>query len=557
MSIFRALDAAASGLVAQQRAMDVIANDIANAHTPGYARRRALLAPRGDERIGGVVLGRGVHVAAVRRIVDPMLERMLAGAQSQTQFWKAQAGELRNLAPVFGELGRTKLAGALDRFLSAWQGLAARPADATRKALVREAAQGLADTIRQTRARLVQAADALGQRIADGVGRVNAILDELAGVRVQIARLERAPSMPAGNLRDRQAALLNELASWIPFQQVQGGGEPMLATPGGGLLLAGAKARHLAVRHKADGTLQLVWADTGAPTRGLDGGGRIGGWLQLRDQRLAGYRKDLDAWAADLAFRVNALHGSYAQASWSGAPSNPALPLSDPAQPNALAARVTSGAFTVHLYDASGAPVQPGGYTITITQGVTTMNDVAAQLSALPGVTAQVDAAGRLSVQVQGGGTLAFGRDTSGFLAAWGVGGVFQGHDAATIRLAPAVAASADAIAPGYADPATSAIAPGDGAAAQAVFGLASSDLPARLDGWIAGFGADAQNAQGRARAADAAEQALARRREQVSGVNTDEEMIAMLRAQRAFEAAAKAIAASNRMLDALMGMVR
>ena len=160
-------------------------------------------------------------------------------------------------------------------------------------------------------------------------------------------------------------------------------------------------------------------------------------------------------------------------------------------------------------------------------------------------------------MQVQGGGALAFGQDTSGFLAAWGLGGVFQGHDAATIALAPAIAAGADAVAPGRADASTSAIAPGDGTAAQAILGLASSDLPARLDGWIAGFGADARNAEGRSRAADAAEQALARRREQISGVNTDEEMIAMMRAQRAFEAAAKAIAASNRMLDALMGMVR
>ncbi len=58
----------------------------------------------------------------MRRVVDPMLERMLAGARSQTRFWQAQAGGLRNLAPVFGDLGRTKLAGALDRFLSAWQG---------------------------------------------------------------------------------------------------------------------------------------------------------------------------------------------------------------------------------------------------------------------------------------------------------------------------------------------------------------------------------------------------------------------------------------------------
>ncbi len=557
MSIFRALDAAASALIAQQRAMDVISNNIANAHTPGYAREEALLAPRADERIGGVVLGRGVHVAAVRRIVDPLLEKALTGAEAQTRFWQTQAEALQNLSPIFGNLAQTRLADALNRFFSAWQGLAAQPADPVQKALVRDAAQTLADTIRTTRAELVQAGDALRTRLGDGIARVNAILDEIAQINAELARLESQPNAPAGNLRNRRAALLQELASWIPFQQVQNPkGELMLATPGGGLLLAGTNARHLAVQQNAQGKLTIVWAKTGAPAQGLDQGGRIGAWLQLHNTRIAGYLQSLDAWAGDLAFRVNALHGSHAQADWTSAASNPALPISDPAQPNALAARVVSGSFTVHLYDATGAPVQPGGYAITIVQGTTTMNDIAAQLSALPGVIAQVDAAGRLVIHVQNG-TLAFGQDTSGFLAAYGLGGVFQGHDAATIQLAPAVAASADAIAPGYADPTTSAIAPADGTAAQAIFWLASSDLPTRLDAWIAGFGTDLQQAQTRAQSAQAARDALAQRREQISGVNTDEEMIAMMRAQRAFEAAAKAIATTNRMLDALMGVIR
>ncbi|HCS12474.1 MAG TPA: hypothetical protein DIW28_01580, partial [Zetaproteobacteria bacterium] len=41
------------------------------------------------------------------------------------------------------------------------------------------------------------------------------------------------------------------------------------------------------------------------------------------------------------------------------------------------------------------------------------------------------------------------------------------------------------------------------------------------------------------------------------SGVNTDEELVNMIKFQRAYEAAAKVITTSNSMLDSLLSLVR
>ena len=47
----------------------------------------------------------------------------------------------------------------------------------------------------------------------------------------------------------------------------------------------------------------------------------------------------------------------------------------------------------------------------------------------------------------------------------------------------------------------------------------------------------------------------FARRREEVSGVSIDEEVTQLLQYQRAFEAAARLVTVTDRMLDALLGM--
>ena len=100
---------------------------------------------------------------------------------------------------------------------------------------------------------------------------------------------------------------------------------------------------------------------------------------------------------------------------------DPAVALDTAKLPNP----VTSGSFTVSIYDAAGAVTASG--TVTITAGTTTTNDVATALTGL-GLSATVGADNRLTIAAPAGGSFSLTNDTSGTVAALGLTGFKTGE---------------------------------------------------------------------------------------------------------------------------------
>ncbi|MHC4707435.1 MAG: flagellar basal body protein [Planctomycetota bacterium] len=64
-----------SGLDAAQKAISVIGNNLANAATEGYHRQRIELRPSYTSEYGSVILGGGVEVVGITRMIDSLLEK--------------------------------------------------------------------------------------------------------------------------------------------------------------------------------------------------------------------------------------------------------------------------------------------------------------------------------------------------------------------------------------------------------------------------------------------------------------------------------------------------
>ncbi|TFG49259.1 MAG: flagellar hook-associated protein FlgK, partial [Candidatus Brocadiia bacterium] len=92
-----------SGLTAAQNAMDVIGNNIANAATEGFHRQRLQLTPSYSAQNGSILIGGGVEIAGVTRMIDTLLEQEILRQNSTLEQLNQEYGTLRTVENAMGE----------------------------------------------------------------------------------------------------------------------------------------------------------------------------------------------------------------------------------------------------------------------------------------------------------------------------------------------------------------------------------------------------------------------------------------------------------------------
>jgi len=578
--ITNALNLAAVSMQAQQKAMDVVANNMSNVNTPGYSRQTSQMTALSTDQQGGLNFGRGVQLSSISRTVDPIINQAMLKNGGQQGYWQNLETGLTGVESLFGSLQNTGLSAAIDDFFSAMQQMANAPGDSAQKINVRSKSEALALRLSDMHQQITTAQTQADTKINQDITSANTLLDTIGALNTQISKVESGSQGVIGaanDLRDQRDQAIRDVSRLIPVQQVQvNHGGVLLQSMGGDLLVQGQTVNHLgrSTTLATSGFSDVVISGTQQVVSGLSQSGTIGGSIALRDNRLGGYLTSLDSIAVNLAFGINQANASgvgsvqASQVTSGLGVVNQALPVTDVAQNNPFAAQMAvPGSFTMHVYDASGAPLLPTSQATIAVTATSTMATIAADISAtVPGVTASVDTAGRL-VMNAGANKMGFANDTSNFLAAYQVNHLFQGTGAANLQVSEAVVADAGLISTGKIDSATSLINAGDNQAALSMMRLQNSavsfdgtnavSLSERTSTLSATYGNDVALAKQQNSFYTAEGSSLAQQRQALSGVNVDEELVSMIKYQRAYEASAKVIQTSNQMLTTLMGLIR
>jgi len=333
MNLFGYFDLGRRAIAAFNLGAQIAGDNIANAATPGYARRRAELVPGRLVPVPGGWLDQGVDVARIVRMEDRFLQSALERETGGLGFAEERLRGLRLVESVFGEIEGAGIASALSGFAAAFETLAAEPESlASRRGAV-SAAGELARALRETSGRLEAERRLLDQQVSETVERVNGLARELASLNRQIFEAEADGSV-AAPLRDRRGRLLEELASLTGGWTVAApGGRVSFELPSGVTLVSGDHALPLGTARGADGAILVLSGADGSDVTARLRGGKLGGLLDVRDGTIPRSLAELDALASDLIARANALTTSASDLSGS-----PGLPLFEPDPPPAVGA---------------------------------------------------------------------------------------------------------------------------------------------------------------------------------------------------------------------------
>jgi len=573
------LNIAANALNAQQNGISVTAHNIANVNTEGYTRQRPVLDARQPEVYGGLVMGRGVEVDTIAQYSDKLIENRLNQEKSNMSSASEMEKYMQVLEGLFNENSDTSISTMLTDFWNGWYDISNNPAGASERILLYEQSSLITEQFNTLASDLTQIETDLTNAVNTGLETINDLTNEIAQLNDQVVGMEAHGS--ANDLRDKRNALVSELNEYLDIKSFeQSNGSLTIVSAKGSTLVQGNSNYEL----EMDGE-RVVWQNSGGSDVDITdyiSNGKLGGWLDTRDEVVAKYQLDLDALAKEFIWSVNQQHSQgvglagFSSVTGSFVVSDPTEELGTIDSGLDFYDKTTDGTFNLWVYDSSGAVVGGSATSITIDAdtGGTVLTDLRDDISAASNITATITTDGQLKIDADSGYTFAFSDDTSNVLAALGINTFFTGFDAAGMGVNDVIALNKNNIAAAQVS-SDGSIASGNNANALAVTDLQNTSLSIsqwtcdRINGNIEGsftstiegyyhsmvgsIGIASASVSRNRSFSELMVNELNNIRDSVSAVSLDEEMTNLIAYQHAYAAAAKLISVSDEMLKTLL----
>lgn len=234
MTISSAFQSALSGLRAASQATDVIASNISNAGTAGYARRILEVSAASQTRSGGV------EVNGVVRITDPGLTGARRSAEADLSYSRAVHTFTDRLETALGTPDNPRaLTNAINDFDKALLTARSDPGATERLSAAVESARSITEAFSTANTAIADMRSAADDAINAQVTRLNSALQDLKNLNTKIAQVNISGQDDSG-LQDIRQTLVDEINQIIPVNEAtRDHGKIALYSKGGLILLDG------------------------------------------------------------------------------------------------------------------------------------------------------------------------------------------------------------------------------------------------------------------------------------------------------------------------------
>ena len=321
MGISQILEIGRRSLRTFDAGLNTVSQNVANAESEGYHRRRITLnSVATDSR--GVVIGPpgptdrlgGAGVGAYERLRDRVFSSMTREARTGLGAGEEEARLLDGVESLFGVGTDGSLTNVLNEFWNGWSDLADNPTDiGTREALLRKA-ENMTSTFNRIDADLNRLRSETVSELERGVDDLNEKLNRIAELNQRILHSQNAGS-PNYSAEDERDQLVREVADYVPVKVLEDQQDGYQVTINGFTVVQGTEVTELEVQ---DGPTppnppdKLVYYKgtnkTFQPAASDRGDGKLGAWLRSLNDTIRTVQSEIDTLADDIVTQVNAIH---------------------------------------------------------------------------------------------------------------------------------------------------------------------------------------------------------------------------------------------------------
>ena len=559
-NIFSTLSSAKLGLLAQQLAIEVTGQNVANIETEGYSRQDVSFeanTPRGHIKYGGLhQLGTGVRIASIERAHDQFLFTQIMDEGDLTGSTEVKKEIFEQLEVLFNEGSGRSLNDALSLFFSSIHDLATNARGLPERVDLISKAEHLASTFNQTGNQLFTIQRNIDARIETEVAEINTLTTQIGKLNESIHANEPTSQYKANDLRDNRDRLVKELSKKIDIQLVQESDNQIsLTLKDGTALVLKDQVFDLSTSINANNeSFNDVYIDIGSTTKNITStikGGELRGYLDMRDTEVESILDKMNILSGSFIQEFNSIHRE-----GFGIDGNSGLDFFTPLDVTVDHDVDNTGTAVVSMTNASPTTISVDEFEIAFTgSNEFTLNNLTTNASS---GTFTFTTGSTFNIK-DGFAVAISGTAASGDKVTFSVS-----EDAASLMsVSSTITADGQKIAAGT-------TTNGDGGNALLMADL-QNELVFNSVTWssesgsftfdeyynavVSTIGIESFSAQAILRQQEGVMLQLNSRRESISGVSIDEEMIKMIKFQQAYNASARMISIVDEMLDTLNRM--
>ncbi|EAH8337603.1 flagellar hook-associated protein FlgK [Campylobacter upsaliensis] len=606
MGIFATLHTGVTGLKASEVQIATTGNNISNANATFYTRQRVVQTTNGYITTGGVQVGTGTAIESIVRLHDEHAYFKLKNASTQQEYTGYLGQVLEEISQRFPDLKNTGILNNLENYNKAWNDFASNPNENATKIALVNATKTLAESVNEAHSTLKKVQQKVNDDIKSTVEEINRIGEEIAHINKQIYGEEALPTDHANELRDRRdeleltlsklvsaVASKNEIVQDNRFEQtITDLGHHYNLSIEGFSIVDGVNFHPLKLDYDDKNKSYSIYYQT--PDEKIHDltaklkGGQLGAQLDLRGRDydklegaydngiLQGYIDSLNTFSKTLITETNNL---YAGSAKNSATSDYLEGLTGDVPLMNYDRTIQAGTFDIVIYDEKGNEKVRKSITIDVT---TTMNDLMNQIKAntddnkdnnsgndvddFINASFSFDSksnSGLFQINAKNGFKVSLEDKGTNFAGAFSVGGFFSGKDASDIRVKESL----------LSDPSTvraskNGVDSGNDMANQiiqlqydkvsfynkdgTIDELTMEEYYRKFTGKIA---SDGENNNVIHKSNMTLYNSVYAEYQSKSGVNTNEELAALIQWQSSYGAAAKIVSTVDQMLDTLLGL--
>ena len=316
-NIFSTLSSAKLGLLAQQLAIEVTGQNVANVETEGYSRQDVSFeanTPRGHIKYGGLhQIGTGVRVASIERAHDQFLFTQIMDEGDLTGSTEVKKEIFEQLEVLFNEGSGRSLNDAFSSFFGSIHDLATNPRGLPERTDLISKAEHLTSTFNQTGNQLFMLQRNIDATIESEVVEINTLTTQIGKLNESIHANEPTAQYKANDLRDNRDRLVKKLSKKIDIQLVQESDNQIsLTLKDGTALVLKDQVFALSTSLNANNeSFKDVYINSGSTKKNITStvkGGQLRGYLDMRDTEIGSILDKMNILSGSFIQEFNSIH---------------------------------------------------------------------------------------------------------------------------------------------------------------------------------------------------------------------------------------------------------